>query len=1163
MGNLKTACLLVCLLLFASGARAQNKARMLAGVNSQSCSTPYTFAPTDVLYLTAFNSASACTATLQSASTTGFGAGSIFSVKNNGAGTVTIAVTSGTIDGSSSIPLSSGQGADIYSDGNNYTSQRGAGTGGGGSGCTPGGSTNSLQKNNGAGGCAASAVTDTGSAVNVTEDFHGCGPNPYYDLTCYGLYAGSGGGITCSITISTNQLTCPGGIGDFAKGQGIEIPLAGVASTFAPWGVTNIFSFSRSGNVATLSFSNSAMLGAGQTATIGGLSDSSFNGPFSVTGNDGDFGHFFTANTGSNVGTTVSSGTATLTSANVVTTPIGVNGSTTWAYKIVMRGYHGELSAASPAGTTTTGAATLGPNSIALASCARSGGVVTCTSSAAHNFQANVVVDVEGTTNNAYNGSHFIASVPSSTTFTFYQYSLPNASGDDTGGTAAVVAKNMVQWPMTQYSVLQSIVYRSKNGGAYSVAGVVEGMDGAFVDWGLATPSVPGYVPATPPSSATNGILATTITGISGTTLTLATNAIATATSQFAQHDNTPIVLLGCAAIGASNGGELRIPAGSSSGVVLFNSPLDLQDNCPASQLTLSLGAVVTGINDTIIMKKAGTNIQAIPGSQLPGQQFQNYASARITGAAYPMFYFIPGSFGPNTLTNLSMECTQPYQSCVVLDQDGGGGGVASISFDNDTFEGTAGAMPFIMRSGGFNFWFEKGQFAVNSGAWGVPEALQITLPNALGGTSMSGNGWTLTDTLTFNKTVFQGHGIEFNNWGQAGTFAGNMTMNFPLIENPVGPFMSVLLSNSGNLHEVDFNNAGYADFLTGQATPFILLGSSTRLSGFRAAFPSCSNGNQPLFEGNITGGVKVTGGDAASCSLLGIGGSDIVENLFLANTGTRYDNATVELTGSGYVFYPMGPVTLAPTLALSSGGSVPVGVHSYQIAAIDPFGGTTLLGPATNITVTSGNQTVTVTSPTLPAGAVGWEAFRDTRTAAYPGCSYTPRGTIAATTPFVDTFGFDCGGYTPTVANAAVIGLGSVLFAPQMDLIGGGFINALTGTYTANRTTTFQDASGTVALEIQKGTLALPTTSIPSGGPCTVVSATATGADPTSPNYDTVTVNLLGNTDAVTGYAPSTGGMLILKPYLTANTVNISVCNNTANPIVPGAASVIWKVTR
>jgi hypothetical protein len=63
-----------------------------------------------------------------------------------------------------------------------------------------------------------------------------------YDFTRFGLYTGTGGSITCSTTASSISVSCPGGVGDFAVGQEIEIPLAGVPSRFAAWGVTTITS---------------------------------------------------------------------------------------------------------------------------------------------------------------------------------------------------------------------------------------------------------------------------------------------------------------------------------------------------------------------------------------------------------------------------------------------------------------------------------------------------------------------------------------------------------------------------------------------------------------------------------------------------------------------------------------------------------------------------------------------------------------------------------------------------------------------------------------------------------------------------------------------------------------------------------------------------------
>jgi hypothetical protein len=951
-------------------------------------------------------------------------------------GVITFTSTSSTINGQSTYQLTQNNSACFLSDNTNW-----------------------ITKDVNASGSILSTANNFTNTNTFGANVAFKGPNPYYDLSQFGLYVGSGGGITCSITSGTNTASCGGGIGDFTVGKGIEIPLAGVTPAFPTWGVSTISAFSRNNNIATYTLTggvNVPVPGTGQIVTIAGMSDASFNGSFTVTGNDGDFGHFFTANTGSNVGSTASSGTATLTSPQVTVTPQGVSGSTTYNYKIVMRGYHGELSVASAAGTSTTSAATLGPNAPTVSSCSRSAGLATCTTSAAHNFIYGIgttSVDLEGTSNDAYNGVHIIASTPTTTTFTFYQTDLGNDSGTTTGGTAKVVARNLVQWDMVPYSVLQSIVYRSVGAGAYSIVGIVEGMDGAFVDWGLAAPAVPGYFPATPPSSPTNGILATTITSISGTNLTLAANASNTATSQFAQHDNTPIVLAGCTAIGGA-GGDLVIPAQSTATQVPFNSPLDLYNNCAANQLTIEVGTPLL-LNEPVIAKPSGFVMKARPGAARPGSSFQTAFSTNITGTAYPFFYYVPGSFGPNTLENFVMNCNQPYQSCVVQDQDSGGGGVATINYTNDIFSGTAGSMPFIMRSGGFNFWFDRGAFAVVGGAWGVPASLQIVTPNPLGGTPTS-NKFTLPGIIRFDKTIFAGEGIEYNNWGlDISAITGHATFFETTMENAYSPFMSVYLPGSSSLLAVDFDFLTYADYRSGGATPIMAFSPGVRTNGITVKYASCASANQPLFEGLLVSGVEVTQSATQGCGL--IGAQNVVRHdlqgkanatTTYAGSLTNYQNALFEVSGAGKVFFPMDVPAAPASAVVSAGGSITVGVNCYAIFAYDKDGGTTTNGPTTCATTTTGNQTVTITRPaTLPGNATGWNAaWYPPGSPAYNflSCAAVP----FATTTIVQTFSAGCGNAFNFVTTAGKANIGSSglsaqnVSTNQLTIIGTTFAN-------------------------------------------------------------------------------------------------------------------------
>lgn len=905
---------------------------------------------------------------------------------------------------------------------------------------------------------AQTNITNTFTASqNFDGDLHTKGPNPYYDLTRFGLYSGVGPTITCSTTAASTTASCPGGTADFAAGQGIAIPLAGVSPTFNPWGVTNITNYSRSSNVATLTYSNTTF-GAGQTITVAGLADSTFNGTFTVLANDGDFGHITVANTGANLGTTAGAGTATLTSPAVVVTPSGIlNGSTTYDYKIVLRGYHGELSVASPAGTTTTGAATLGVNTVAIASITRSGGVTTVTTSAAHNFQNGVPVNVSGTGDPSFNGAFTISATPTSTTFSYLQTGTSDRTGTVTSGSASVVAKNTVQWNMQQYTVLQSIIYRQKNGGGYSIVGVTEGMDSAFVDWGLAAPMVPGYVPAAPPVTTTNGILATTISAINGTNLTLAAAAANTAAGQTARHDNTPNVLAGCAAMPASGGGTLVVPATNPVTGVVFNSPLDFYHNCNVSQLTLELGATTT-LNDPVIMKQVGLTIKSRPGAALNGAQFQSYSSTTIGGNAYPFFYFVPGSFGPATLENLAMNCLQPYQSCVVQDQDAGGGGVANISYENDIFSGNGGSMPMLMRSAGFNFWFNRGIFQVSGGGWGVPDALTIGLNHGLGITG-GATGQGIASIIEFNKTFFAGGGILYESYGLQPLVSvpGHITFVEPLFESGFGPLLRYDTPGSPAI-ETTIINAGYADAVGGAATPIIDVTNTSGLSTYSVINPSCGNGNQPLFEGAAQGGVIVSNG-YSGCGIIGLT-TYIVQNLGVGQANAVFNNGTVAVNGAGgQVFYAMN-VPAAPALALSAGGSVPVGTHTYAIAAIDANGNSTLSSSTVAITTTGGNQTVTVT-PTLPPGAVGFVTYRDGAKVDYGGAGCA--NFTAGSAPFADTSGTLCGQSIPSsgTAGTATLGPGGVS-APQLKIVGGS-VSTIAGNFSANRTQSLPDVTGII----------------------------------------------------------------------------------------------------
>ncbi len=124
----------------------------------------------------------------------------------------------------------------------------------------------------------------------------------------------------------------------------------------------------------------------------------------------------------------------------------------------------------------------------------------------------------------------------------------------------------------------------------------------------------------------------------------------------------------------------------------------------------------------------------------------------------------------------------------------------------------------------------------------------------------------------------------------------------------------------------------------------------------------------------------------------------------------------------------PAAPVVTGP----ASGGGVPVGTWYYFTAAVDVGGRLTSLSPVSaGVTTTAGNQSVTVTLPSVfPAGAKGLNVYRSQDTNptdsylvyAGPGCWFPQFSTPGAV--YTDTYSFGCGNSPPhqNLALSAVV---------------------------------------------------------------------------------------------------------------------------------------------
>lgn len=104
-----------------------------------------------------------------------------------------------------------------------------------------------------------------------------------------------------------------------------------------------------------------------------------------------------------------------------------------------------------------------------------------------------------------------------------------------------------------------------------------------------------------------------------------------------------------------------------------------------------------------------------------------------------------------------------------------------------------------------------------------------------------------------------------------------------------------------------------------------------------------------------------------------------------------------------------------------------------------------------------------------------------------------------------------------------------------------------------------YHGPAGAAAQIICSGQIALSTGAIGSGARGTNT-LTCTGLSGTS---DTISCTFSGDTNAVTGYAPSASGGITLKTWASTNTINVDQVNNTSGSITPGAATINCKGIR
>jgi len=259
----------------------------------------------------------------------------------------------------------------------------------------------------------------------------------------------------------------------------------------------------------------------------------------------------------------------------------------------------------------------------------------------------------------------------------------------------------------------------------------------------------------------------------------------------------------------------------------------------------------------------------------------------------------------------------------------------------------------------------------------------------------------------------------------------------------------------AGVFNGISLRDVVEADSIVGFGTSVVDAQNGGNIISLMWSGGSTGNAGQPLF---------IAGSTAGQANALILDGpiSNPGNTSFVSLNGLGLSaNSLVSTTGNGRLVYGM-PTPVAPGVAVSSGGSVPIGSIPYQIQWVDVDGNFSAASPNVTAVTTSGNQTVTLTPPAAPAGAIGYVPYRNGFKA-----NLTGLGSCSAVVPiaqaFIDTSNTLCGAsVAPASAGSSIVGPNG-LSGQQLRITNNG--NVLSTTFPsglgANRTLSIPDLTG------------------------------------------------------------------------------------------------------
>jgi hypothetical protein len=574
--------------------------------------------------------------------------------------------------------------------------------------------------------------------------------------------------------------------------------------------------------------------------------------------------------------------------------------------------------------------------------------------------------------------------------------------------------------------------------------------------------------------------------------------------------------------------------AGGTSGRVLYDNA-GVFGELPVT----GTGSAVLGTSPTITTPAIAFGV---------GSSNNIFAGSANTGFTNTFYANNSGTIA-NAATVASIGALLPGGATIYLQASGGGSPLGTLA----TSVGLTGGLTITAAVGPLTL--------VNSAT-----SFRIPTTNGSSGQVLSTDGAGVTSWISHAASVF----------GRTGAVvATSGDYSFSLISGTA-------LVNQGGTGAVTFTAN---DPLIGNGTSAIAQGTrSGNTTVFATTSGSLTNGNCVSIgaSGNLVdaGGPCTTGGGGGTVSA-----GTANQLAYYASTGTVVSG--LASAANGVLVTDGGSVpSISSTLpAVTLGGTVSGGgnqLNNIIIGTSTPLAGSfTSLAYSTTLTGTSANASALAvgrqgaTNPALQvdsttASSATGIKIKSAAAAGGVAVSVITSGTNenltidAAGSGTITVGGTSTGAIALSRATTVPTLNGNTFTTGTYTLTGVGgktltFNNSITLAGTDSTTMTFPSVSATIPRTVASGAKALATGAISSATCTSVQTDTATG----TLTSDAVEFTFSADPTAATGYIPSTSGMLTIIPYVTADTINFKVCNNTSASITPGAVTVNWRVVR